>query len=143
MPQAVNSELLLYADDTCLIYMRKDIQKIEEQPNSDFTSLCEWFIDNKLSVHFGEEKTKSILFGTKRQLKDQSDLNLKYGDIEIKQHSRVTYLGYILDNILSGEHMAAKVLNSTQQTQISLWLTEISITFFMTLTMQCLDPATL
>ena len=59
-------------------------------------------------VHFGEEKTKSILFGTKRQLKDQRDLNLKYGDIEIKQHSRVTYLGCILDNILSGEHMAAK-----------------------------------
>ena len=39
-------------------------------------------------------------------------LNLKYGDIEIKQHSRVTYLGCILDNILSGEHMAAKVLNT-------------------------------
>ena len=112
MPQAVNSELLLYADDTCLIYMGKNIQKIEKQLSSDFTSLCEWFIDNKLSVHFGEEKTKSILFGTKRQLKDQRDLNLKYGDIEIKQHSRVTYLGCILDNILSGEHMAAKVLNT-------------------------------
>ena len=65
MPQAVNSELLFYADDTCLIYMGKNIQKIEEQLNSDFTSLSEWFIDNKLSVHFGEEKTKSILFGTK------------------------------------------------------------------------------
>ena len=112
IPQTVNSELLLYADDTCLIYMGKDIQKIEEQLNSDFTSLCEWFIDNKLSVHFGEEKTKSILFGTKRQLKDQRDLNLKYGDIEIKQHSKVTYLGYSLDNILSGEHMAAKILNT-------------------------------
>ena len=33
MPQAVNSELLLYADDTCLIYMGKNIQKIEEQLN--------------------------------------------------------------------------------------------------------------
>ena len=112
MPQAVNSELLLYAEDTCLIYRGKNIQRIEEQLNSDFTSLCEWFIDNKLSVHFGEEKTKSILFGTKRQLKDQRDLNLKYGDIEIKQHCRVTYLGCILDNILSEEHMAAKVLNT-------------------------------
>ena len=54
MPQTVNSELLLYADYTCLIYMGENIQKIEEQLNSDFTSLCEWFIDNKLSVHFGE-----------------------------------------------------------------------------------------
>ena len=115
MPQAVNSELLLYADDTCLIYMGKNIPKIEEQLNSDFTSLCEWFIDNKLSVHFGEEKTKSILFGTKPQLKDQRDLNLKYGDIEIKQHSRVTYLGCILDNILSGEHIGCKSIKHSKQ----------------------------
>ena len=69
MPQAVNSELLLYADDTCLIYTGKDIQKIEEQLNSDFTSLCEWFIDNKLSVHFGEEKTKSVLFWNQTTIK--------------------------------------------------------------------------
>ena len=93
MPQAVNSELLLFADDTCLIYTGKDIQKIEEQLNSDFTSLCEWFIDNKLSVHFGEEKTKSILFGTKRQLKDQRDLNLKYSDYRNKTTQQSNLLG--------------------------------------------------
>ena len=62
--------------------------------------LCTWYSSPLLSYH------------AKRQLKDQRDLNLKYGDIEIKQHSRVTYLGCILDNILSGEHMAAKVLNT-------------------------------
>ena len=28
MPQAVNSDLLLYADDTCLMYMGKDIKTI-------------------------------------------------------------------------------------------------------------------
>ena len=110
MPQAVNSDLLLYADDTCLIYTGKEINTIEEQLNTDFSSLCDWFIDNKLSVHFGEEKTKSILFGTKRQLNNQRDLDLRYGDIEIKQHSKVTYLGCILDNDLSGESMATKVL---------------------------------
>ena len=111
MPQAVNSDLLLlYADDTCLIYTGKDINMIEEQLNTDFSSLCDWFVDNKLSVHFGKEKTKSILFGNKRQLKNQRDLDLRYGDIEIKQHSKVTYLGCILDNDLSGESMATKVL---------------------------------
>ena len=64
MPKAVNSELLLYADDTCIFFMGKDSKKIGDQLNKDFNSLCEWFIDNKLSIHFGEEKTKSILFGT-------------------------------------------------------------------------------
>ena len=35
MPHAVNSELLLYADDTCLIYvyLGKDTKTIEEQLN--------------------------------------------------------------------------------------------------------------
>ena len=84
MPQAVNSDILLYADDTCLIYTDKDIKTIEEQLNTDFSSLCDWFIDNKPNVHFRDEKTKSILFGTKRQLKHQRDLELRFYDIEIK-----------------------------------------------------------
>ena len=111
MPQAVNSDILLYVDDTCLIYMGKDITTIEEQLNTDFSSFCDWFIDNKLSVHFGDEKTKSILFETKRQLKQQRDFERRCGDIEIKQHSKVTYLGCILDNNLSGESMATKILS--------------------------------
>ena len=102
MPQAVKSDLLLYVDDTCLMYMGKDTKMIEEQLNTDLSSLCDWFINNKLSVHFGEEKTKSILFGNKQQLKNQRILVLGYGNIEIKQCSKVTYLGCILDNDLSG-----------------------------------------
>ena len=120
MPQAVNSELL-YADDTCLIYMGKDTKTIEEQLNRDFNSLCEWFIDNKLSIHFVEEKTKSILFGTKGHLNNQTDLNIKYSDIKIKQHSKVTYLGCILDSNLSGESTATSV-------RTNQWKIEISIT---------------
>ena len=48
--------------DTCPFFMDKDSKTIEEQLNNDFNSLCEWFIDNKPSIHFGKEKTKSILF---------------------------------------------------------------------------------
>ena len=62
MPQAVECELLLYADDTCLIFQHKDIVEIERVLNENFSKLCEWFVDNKLSINFGEDKTKSILF---------------------------------------------------------------------------------
>ena len=120
--QAVKTDLVLYADDTCLMYTGKDIKTIEEQLNTDFSSLCDWFIDNKLSVHFGEEKTKSILFGTKRQLKNQRDLVVRYGDIEIKQHSNATYMGCILDNDLSGESMITKVLSLVYSKQKFLTL---------------------
>ena len=40
----------------CLICTGKDIKMIEDQLNEDFNSLCERFIDNKLSINFGEEK---------------------------------------------------------------------------------------
>ena len=93
MPQAVNSELLLYADDTCLIYMGKDTKTIEEQLNRDFNFLCEWLIDNKLSIHFGEEKIKCILFGTKGHLKNQTDLYIKYGDIKNQTAQQGNLLG--------------------------------------------------
>ena len=62
MPQAVKCEILLYADDTCLIYTHKDVSVIQERLNQDFNELCDWFVDNKLSIHLGKEKTKSILF---------------------------------------------------------------------------------
>ena len=37
----------------------------------DFESICDWFVDNKLSIHFGDDKTKSILFATKIKIKGQ------------------------------------------------------------------------
>ena len=41
MPQAVDCELLLYADDTCLIFQDKDITKIEMALNKYFSVLCD------------------------------------------------------------------------------------------------------
>ena len=66
LPQAIVRNSLLYADDTCIVFQHKS--KIEKQLIRDFPSLCDWFVDNKLSIHFGQDKTKSILFGTKHKL---------------------------------------------------------------------------
>ena len=62
MQQAVKCELLLYADDTCLIFQHSDINEIQIQLNKNFSSICDWFMDNKLSIHFGEEKKLSQFF---------------------------------------------------------------------------------
>ena len=67
VPQAVNWELLLYADDTYLIFQNEDITKIETSLNKNFSLLCDWFVDNKLRAHFGEDKTKSILLDSKHK----------------------------------------------------------------------------
>ena len=65
MPQAVTSTLLLYVDDSCILYQHKDVVQSEKRLNENFENFCDWFVDNKLSIHFGEDKAKSILFASK------------------------------------------------------------------------------
>ena len=43
----------------------KTLGKLKKNLNEDFEIICGWFVDNKLSIHFGNDKTKSILFPSK------------------------------------------------------------------------------
>ena len=88
MPQVIDCDLLLYADDTCLIFQHKDINEIEAVLNRNFSTLCDWFVDNKLSIHFGEDKTKSILFSSKHKIKKARSLNIQHKDIHIKRQKK-------------------------------------------------------
>ena len=51
MSQAVKYHLLLHADDSGLVCQHKDINETEKQLNVDFSNKCDWFVDNKLSIH--------------------------------------------------------------------------------------------
>ena len=84
---------------------------MEKQLIRDFSSVCDWFVDNKLSIHFGQDKTKLILFSTKQKLGNAKSLNIVNNGIEIKQYAKIKYLGCILDESLSGESMALNVIN--------------------------------
>ena len=71
--------------------------------NKNFSNICDWFVDNKLSIHFGEDKTKCIpTIWHKKKLNTQ-----------IKQYHAVTYLGCALHENLSGETMALKVISKS------------------------------
>ena len=109
MPQAADSELLLYVDDTCLVFLHRNIKTIEEHLNRDFSTLVDWLVDNKLSVYFCEDKTKSILFPPKHRSSSMRQIDISYKDVKIKQYSKVTYLGCVLDECLTGESMAMQV----------------------------------
>ena len=84
MKQAVDCDLFLYADDSYLVYQHKDVKEIEKNLYKNFSDVCDWFVDNKLSIHLGEDKTKCILFGTKYRLNKISSFDIKYGEIHIK-----------------------------------------------------------
>ena len=86
MSQAVKCNLYLYADDTCLVCQRKDVNEIEKQLNKDFENICDWFVDIKVSIHFGDDKTKSIFLRLNSKFRK---LDIKYGDIQIfRMHAR-------------------------------------------------------
>ena len=75
--QAVKFDLYLYADDSCLVYTGRDTL------NKNCNCLCDWFVENKLSINFGEDKTKSIIFGSKWRLKD-THISWTYGGDKLK-----------------------------------------------------------
>ena len=99
MPQPVKCHLFLYADDSCLVCQHKGINEIEKQLNVDFSNILDWFVENKITIHFGEDKTKSILLASKFKNKNIKKLHIKYWDIQIKKHSKVKYLGCLIDEI--------------------------------------------
>ena len=68
---------------------------------------CYWFVDNKLSIHFGEDETNCIPFSTDKNL---PQLKITYNNNRIKQYGMVEYLGCCLDANLSGKSMAMKFL---------------------------------
>ena len=84
----------------------KRYQNNRETTKQDFSSLCQWCIDNRFSIHFGEEKTKSILCGTKGHQKEIRQI-LTLNTVISKSNSTARC---IFDNNLSRESMTTEVL---------------------------------
>ena len=97
-----NTHTYLYKDDTSIFCQHKDVTEIENVLNKEFTNVCNWFVVNKQSIHFGEDKTKCILFSGDKNL---PELNITYNNNRIKQYRLVEYLGCCLDANLSGESL--------------------------------------
>ena len=56
MSRAVESNLYLHAINFRLLFQNKEVTEIKQQLTKDFSNICGWFVDNKLSKHFGEDK---------------------------------------------------------------------------------------
>ena len=93
MKQAVDCDLFLYADNSCLVYQHRDVKEIERNLNKNFSDVCDWFVDNKLNVHLGEDNTECILFGTKHRLNKVGslDINMVRYTLTIS-HSDISWL---------------------------------------------------
>ena len=92
---------------TLALFLRERLlKKLKKTLNGDFTSTCAWFLDNKLTTHFGKHTPKLTL-----KIKKAPKLNITDKTIQIKQHSNVTYVGCILDAKNVRESMFLKLMN--------------------------------
>ena len=68
-----------------------------------------WIIDIVFTLN--KIRLNLYLFASKRKIKKVPKLKITYKNDQIKQHSKVTYLGCILDETLSEKSMALKVIS--------------------------------
>ena len=103
--------------------------------NKHFSNACDSFVNNKLDIHFEEDKTKSIWTNQhKKEVTKESSLYIKYGEIHIRQYHTVTYTGYTLDeDLLGGESIALNVIKKkkhhTQTFESGKYYPSLSIVF--------------
>ena len=95
-----------YADNTCIFHQDKDVQKIEDVLNKEISTLCVWFVDDKLSISSWEDKTKYVLFSKTKHL---AKFHISYGYRDIKQYHTVEYSGCHIKSNLRGESRAKRV----------------------------------
>ena len=60
-----------------------------KQLNEDFGNIFNWLVDNKLSIHFDEDKAKSLLL-ISNKMKKVPMLQIIYGNIQI--HESLTWV---------------------------------------------------
>ena len=83
--------------------------RFEQNVTTHIFKLCDWFVDNKLSINFGDDKTKSILFSCKNRPRDDK-LKISRGRTEVAQHKEINYLGCLFGEKCTGESMALKII---------------------------------
>ena len=71
MSQAVVCDIYPCADNSCLVHMGKDINDIVAKLNKTFNCLCDWFVENKLSIHFGENPNEINYFWNQTEVEMQ------------------------------------------------------------------------
>ena len=69
--------MLMYADDTILVYSASSSKLIEKTLNHEGNTLFEWFNNNKLILNLKPSKTEPVIYGTARNLATQPECNVE------------------------------------------------------------------
>ena len=102
-------KLLLYADDSAILFVHKDVDFISVKLGKVLEKCSDWLIDNRLSLHLG--KTECMLFGPPRKLATVTDFHIRCYDTVIKSTEVVKYLGVQIDRYLKFDYVVNSIVN--------------------------------
>lgn len=91
-------KLILFADDTTLIYFDKNPNNIEKLMQSDLSQISHWLNEHKLTLNF---KKSSYMFIDKKPLLGYSTKSILMGNEKIQISNSTKFLGLYIDNKLS------------------------------------------
>ena len=94
MPQAVNCMLILFADDTCLIFTAPNLASLTTIMNTELQNLSIWFDSNKLTVN---PSKSNFLIKPLKLNKPFSPTNVFLNNISVPQCINIKYLGITID----------------------------------------------
>ena len=100
-----NCEIALYADDTVLYTANTLFETSVRKIRADMEALSAWCGSN--GIRMNVDKTKLMLFGNSKKLKELPEIHIKVEGIELKTVPSYKYLGVTLDSQLHyGKHLA-------------------------------------
>ncbi len=87
----------LFADDTNLLHINKNLAKLQNEMNADLNNLCSWLLANKISLN----KTKTELIYFKKINTHIPFSKIKINGLKLYHSKNVKYLGVCLDEYLN------------------------------------------
>ena len=100
LPNGLQSDVKMFADDTCLFSLIKDKDESANDLNSDLEKISNWAFQWKMSFNPDPSKQAcELLFSKKRTIEHHP--NLMFNGTPVNKVSKQKHLGVILDNKLS------------------------------------------
>ena len=107
------AKIVLYADDTVLLYAAESVEEIQHHLKTDLTAASDWFKNNKL--HLNIAKCKWTLFGTKNKLQKTPVCDITIDGSALEHVDSYKYLGLNLDKCLSWQDHIEKLCKKLRQ----------------------------
>ena len=120
--------MLMYADDTVLLYSSPSSKSVTETLSRDGYSLFSWFQKNDLIVNLKPGKTETVLFGTAQNLRNQPSTEVRIDGQTINKVNRYKYLGVTFDHHMNFSEQLSEVSKKVSQRINMLKRVRINIT---------------